>query len=194
MVSSFKESCGLKKLFINSEKYKNGGPLETTGAPTKNLVNSHDFIRFLPKTKENIFLICSPLYEQGLSLREIERQTGFAKTTIRESLTSTGLPLRKYKPVTATPLKRSSGMRSGTIPYGYAYLEGKLVPEPKEYKIVLNVCQQWKSGHSFRAISRNLNDQRILTRTGKKWTHELIKRVIDRHESDLKKPTNNKRK
>ena len=77
-------------------------------------------------------------------------------------------------------------MQSGTIPFGYDYLEGKLVTDPKEYKIVLNIYRQWKNAQGFRAIARSLNSQRILTRTGKKWTHELIKRIINRHEDDLK--------
>jgi transposase InsO family protein len=36
-------------------------------------------------------------------------------------------------------------------------------------------------GRSYRAIARHFNDQKIITRAGKKWTNEIIKRIIDRY-------------
>lgn len=75
---------------------------------------------------------------------------------------------------------------------GMVTLEGKLVPDPKEYKVVLEIYRQWQKAQSYRAVARYLNGKRITTRAGKEWTNEIIKRIIDRHECDLKK--NNKRK
>ena len=73
-------------------------------------------------------------------------------------------------------------MRGGTIPFGYIYLEAKLVINPPEYKVVLEIYRLWKSGQSFRSIASRLNDRKLVTRTGKKWTHEVIKRIVNRHE------------
>ena len=39
-------------------------------------------------------------------------------------------------------------MRSPVIPYGHAWLEGKLVVEQREYKIILKIMQLWQSGKS----------------------------------------------
>jgi hypothetical protein len=158
----------------------------TTDASVKDIVKYHDFIRFIPKNKESIYLICLPLYEQGISLREIERQTGFAKTTILNTFSSTGLPRRKCKLVQKLRIKRQFVVKGGPVPYGYAYLEGKLVVDPKEYKVVLEIYRQWQKRKNYRAIARYLNDQQIITRAGKKWTNEIIKRIIDRHEKSLK--------
>jgi hypothetical protein len=177
-----------KNLLVEcSTSLTNGGAVATTSAPSKTITYLHDFILYLPKTKENIFLVCSPLYVQGLSLSEIERQTGFSRNTIRDIFTSEGLPLRSSKPGTASPLKNPEGMRGGTLPYGYTYLKGKVVPAPKEYKIVIKIYRLWKGNQTFRAIARQLDDLKIPTRTGRKWTHELIKKIIERHEADLKK-------
>jgi predicted transcriptional regulator len=123
-----------------------------------------------------------PLYEQGISLREIERQTGFAKTTILNTFSSIDLPRRKSKSAQKIRIKRQTIAKSGPVPYGYAYLEGKLVIDSKEYKTVHEIYWQWQKRKNYRAIARYLNDQKITTRAGEKWTNEIIKRIIDRHE------------
>lgn len=171
-----------------------GRAVPTTGAPKKGIAKYHDFIRFIPKNKENIYLKCSPLYEKGLSLNEIARQTGFAKSSVRDAFALTGLPLRKNKSAKKLETKRQIIVKGGGVPYGYAYLEGQLLIDPKEYKNILKIYRQWQNAQSYRAIARHLNDQKITTRAGKKWTNEIIKRIIDRHESDLKKSKNKTRK
>ena len=72
-------------------------------------------------------------------------------------------------------------MRSPIIPYGFAWLEGKLVKEPREYKVVLKIIGLWKSGKGYTAIARALNDQRLLTRNGKKWFQSSVGAIIKRH-------------
>lgn len=177
-------------LVAGSPSFRFGRAVETTDAPKNSVANYHDFIRFLPKNKESIYSICLPLYQQGISLREIERQTGFAKTTILNTFTKSGLPLRKNKSAQKIRIKRQFVVKGGPVPYGYAYLEGKLVVDPKEYKIVLEIYHQWQKRKSYRAISRYLNEQQITTRAGNKWTNEIIKRIIDRHERKLKNVKN----
>jgi hypothetical protein len=125
--------------------------------------------------------MCFPLYEQGCSLREIERQTGFAKSSIRTALSECGLTLRKANPVQPKRRKLASKMRSGVIPYGFAYLEGKLVMDPREYKVVLQMVKLWQSGKSFTAIAKQMNNQKIQTRLGKRWAVSVVGSIIRRH-------------
>ena len=79
------------------------------------------------------------------------------------------------------------GMRAGTMPYGYCYLDGKLVVDPHEYKNVLKMLDQFNKGTSYRAIAREFNSTKIRTRMGKIWTHEIIKRICDREINKTKK-------
>jgi DNA invertase Pin-like site-specific DNA recombinase len=151
---------------------------KTTDAHLENRRYLYDFIPFSPMTKENLFPIFAPLYEKGLSLREIEKITGISKTTVRVTLSSNGVVLRKNITSKNPTSNRTKGMRSGTIPYGYTYLDGKLVKDPHEYKNVIKAFRYWQSGKSFRAIARELQCQKLPTRTGKKWSHELIKKMI----------------
>jgi hypothetical protein len=130
-----------------------------------------------------------PLYEQNLSLSEISRRTGFARTTIGDALHKRGVAIRASQPVSKYPIKKPINKRSGITPYGYKYQLGVVVVEPTEHPIVIEIYRQWQSGKAFRAIASNLNDRGIPTRKGKSWTHEMVKRVINRHEEQMKQTT-----
>ena len=73
-------------------------------------------------------------------------------------------------------------MRSGVIPYGYAYLEGQLVKNPAEYAVVNKIIKFWQSGKSLIAIAKLLNDQNVPTRLGKKWVHSVVGAIVKRHQ------------
>lgn len=75
-------------------------------------------------------------------------------------------------------------MRPGTTPYGFAYLEGKLVKDPKEYKTVLQIQKLWHSGKSCSAIATVLNNQQTPTRMGGRWGKSVIARILKRHEEE----------
>ena len=172
----------------------NGRPLPTTDAPKNRLSNYHDLIKFLPKTQENNYLKIMPFYEQKMPINEIARQTGIARSTVRSTLKKACLPNNKNKSATKLKDKKPIKWKGGGTPFGYAYLEGKFVIDPKEYKVVLTIYREWLNAQSYRAIARNLNAKKIKTRNGKVWTNEIIKRIIDRHECDLKMTKNKKRK
>jgi len=161
-----------------------GGLGPPTGEPLKKPRKYHDTISFFPNTKERIFEICAPLYVQGLSLREIERQTGFVKTTIKKTLNDGGLVLRNNRNRQKFNSKTPRVMKAGTIPYGYAYLEGKLVKDPKEYRTVLKIQKLWRSGKSCSAIATILNKQKTPTRMGGRWGKSVIARILKRHEEE----------
>ena len=76
-------------------------------------------------------------------------------------------------------------MKAGAVPYGYSYLEGRPVKEPKEYKVVLQIQNLWQSGKGCSAIARALNDQKILTRGGKRWAKGIVSRIIKRYENEV---------
>lgn len=108
-----------------------------------------------------MFEACEPLYRSGCSLREIEAKTGFAKTSIREALTSRGYTLRRAVKCPKEKASRSKQMRSPVLPYGYDWLDGKLVVDPKEYRVVQKILRLWRNGKSARLIADFLNQQNI---------------------------------
>jgi len=139
---------------------------------------------FFPTTKDRIFEICAPLYAQGMSLREIAKQIDLPRTTIKAALNAGGLPKRSTTEANNNASKSSRPMKAGAVPYGYAYLEGRPVKEPREYKVVLQIQNLWQSGKGYSAIASTLNDQKILTRGGKRWAKGIVSRIIERHEEE----------
>jgi len=72
-------------------------------------------------------------------------------------------------------------MRSGATPYGYCYLDGKLVPDNREQQVIHRIMEMVANGMSFRGIAKALNEQNVKTRFSKSWKHEVVKKIIERH-------------
>lgn len=168
--------------FRKSNKKQNGGVGPKPDAQIKLAPYHHDTIEFFKKTKERIFEICAPLYASGCSLREIQEQTGFAKTSIRESLRSHGYTLRNS---ISSPHFRGSktvARRSPVMPYGYDWLNGQLTLDPKEYRVVQKILNLWKAGESSQSIAKILNHQLIAPRSSKTWSRGVVASIVKRHQ------------
>lgn len=140
----------------------------------------HDTTQFFVLVKGDIFDKVAPLYEQGLSLRDIQTQTGISKTTIRKVLLKAGISLRENRPTSLLKEWKAKGKQSSLPPYGFAYLQGKVVPNPKEFKILLLIQRLWQKGMNANAIATKLNSQRIPSRMGKEWSWNAVKNILDR--------------
>ncbi len=145
------------------------------------LAHSHEFTK-------NVHL----LYESGLSIRDIEEQTGIPKTTIRETLKKRGMALCNPQGANASKIDRTKNKRGGNTPYGYAYLDGQLLVDPKEQIIVRKIVKLHQSGLSGNVIARELNTQKIPGRNGKSWCPSVVRGIIKNHLSDQKKDRRNK--
>ena len=147
-------------------------------------MHPHDFITLTPRTKHRIYERCAPLYEKGLSLRDIEVRTGIPKTTIRETLNSSGFALRSFSIGSEKAGDRKQSKRCGHTPYGFAYLDGQLVIDPKEHLIVRKILKLHQSDKSNQAIADELNNQKIPTRLKRKWQKSVIHSIIKRHKEN----------
>lgn len=158
-----------------------GGSLAIDGGPTQWTDEhriSHDFIELSPRTPARIIEKCAPLYEKGLSLRDIEERTGIAKSTIRETLKKSGFALRNSLNGNSSKIDNKQTKRGGSTPFGYAYLDGKLLMDPKEQVALRKILRLWNSGKSYQAIADELNDKKIPTRSGKPWIRSVVKSII----------------
>ncbi len=138
----------------------------------------HDFIELSPRTPTRIIEKCAPLYEEGLSLRDIEERTGIPKTTIRETLTKNGFPLRNPANGNAKKIDNNQTKRGGSTPFGYAYLDGKLLIDPKEQIALRKIVKLHHAGKSNQAIADELNNKNIPTRSGKPWIRSVVRSII----------------
>lgn len=123
------------------------------------------------------------LYQKGLSLNEISTETGFAVTTIRDTLVRHQTPLRPSKKAIVDDTKKPKRTIWGAIPYGYNVLDGKIVVDPKEIKVVRKILDLHQKDMSFNAISRWLSSQKIQTKLNKKWSDKTVASIIRKHKN-----------
>lgn len=67
----------------------------------------------------------------------------------------------------------------GRAPYGYVVSERQLVPDPREAATVKRVFAMYlDQNEGVRRIARRLNEEGILTRTGRPWTAGAVRNVL----------------
>lgn len=74
--------------------------------------------------------------------------------------------------------KREQGEVYNHEPYGYDAVEGKLVPNEEEQKVVVLIKERDVEGDSLKAIADRLNGAGIKTKKGKRWYPQTVKNVI----------------
>ncbi|MGE3610486.1 MAG: recombinase family protein [Bacteriovoracaceae bacterium] len=141
----------------------------------------HDFIEFSLKTPERISEDYAELYRSGLSLNDISEQTGVARSTLRDAFKRHQIPIRTKRQTIKGEKLGKNFKCAGHPPFGHAYLDGKLIIDPKEQLIIRKILKLRQSGMSLRAIADELNHQKIPTRTGRSWYLSFVKTIIDRN-------------
>ncbi|WP_142409960.1 recombinase family protein [Bacteriovorax stolpii] len=74
----------------------------------------------------------------------------------------------------------------GHTPYGYAYLDGKLLIDPKEQIVLRKILKLRQAGQTFQAIADELNHHKTLTRSGKPWIKSVIRSIVLRTKGEIK--------
>ena len=97
------------------------------------------------------------------------------------------MALRNPQGGNASKIDRTKNKRGGHTPYGYAYLVGQLLIDPKEQIIVRKILKLHHSGLSGNAIARELNNQKIQSRNGKSWSPSVVREIIKRNKSNQTK-------
>ncbi len=145
---------------------------------------AHDFIELRVKTKARIYEKCAPLYKKGLSLRDIEAETGIPKSSISDALRKHKLPLRNPSNGKDKKIDNKKTKRGGTTPYGWAYLDGQLMMDPKEQLVIRKIMSFHQSGKSSQAIADELNYQKIPTRRNGIWRKCVVLSIIRRQKEN----------
>jgi hypothetical protein len=143
-----------------------------------------EYISFTSSRKEAIIEKVAPLYERGLSLKQIAQETKIPKTSVRDALIAGGVSLRPHTSLAARLPAKARQMRIGVAPYGFCWFQGRLVADPKEMEIVQLIIRLWQEEQTYSAITRHLNELRKRTRCGGKWDHSLVRNIILRHQKN----------
>lgn len=76
-------------------------------------------------------------------------------------------------------VKRDGRKTGGPTPFGYNVDEaGKLHPNLRERKVIGRIMKLHSTGMKYQTIGNQLNDQGIVTKTGRKWFSQTVKNVV----------------
>lgn len=125
------------------------------------------------------------LYAKGLSLSDIAKQTGAAKTTIRSTLIRNGVELRENLAAPISIAIKTVGKGNAQPYFGFCYFQGTLVPNPKEYDTLLLIYNHWKLKLNPNSISSQLNEKKLSPRTASEWNRNSIVKIIERFENGM---------
>ncbi len=170
-----------------SSGIQNGAAEATTGEHPVNLSNYHDIIKFSGEKSNSYFADFFDLYQKGLSLNDISLKTNQAVSTIRTVLVDGGVALRTNKKANGTTIKESGRTITGQVPYGYCVIDGALVADPREQKVIQKILELWQSGMAYIAIKRWLNGKKIPSKWRRQWNDKTVAAIIRKHSNQTKK-------
>ncbi len=85
----------------------------------------------------------------------------------------------------ALAFKRENGQPTSHPPLGFRVngsRKHRMLPVPEELEIVRQILDLWRSGLSYRAIVRKLNEKGVPTKRGGRWYHGTVARIVQRRE------------
>jgi site-specific DNA recombinase len=94
------------------------------------------------------------------------------------------LALRNPINTKAKHIDRKRNKRGGHTPYGFAYLDGQLVIDPREHLVVRQIMRLHQEGKSSQAIADELNRQKVPTRLRVIWRKCVVLSIIRRQKDN----------
>jgi hypothetical protein len=140
----------------------------------------HDIIQLSSPCRSGIYEKIVEFSGQGMSPRWIARELKVSKSFVTGALAASKKELQRRSEGTRSPGKCATRTRGGRTPFGFDYLESKLVENPRELHAVQKIIELWNSGGGPTAIARKMNRLKLKTRNGKQWDHSVVSDIIVR--------------
>lgn len=160
---------------------KNGCPESSISRTASSL----DIIRFFPKQSQVVIEEIGPLYAKGLSISDISDQTGIKRGAIWRELKKHQKTLRSQDPVPFSRWRKGRGKTKARPPFGFSYLEGEVIRDPREYPQLKLILGLWNREISLSDLQRTLAEKKIKSRTGKAWSYNVLKAAVTRSYTNL---------
>lgn len=120
------------------------------------------------------------LYVNGLSIAEIGKRLGKGKTVVRNALAKQGVETRPKISRTFSSKGSAKGKTNLTLPFGFRYFQGEIVPDQQEHEAMLIIHQLWRTQTNPNKIAETLNSKKIAPRRAALWNRNSINRIIER--------------
>lgn len=73
---------------------------------------------------------------------------------------------------------KASGRVYSQAPYGYTAVDGRLVPEPTEQKVISRMKKMRAKGLAYGVIARKLSEEEVATKNGGTWAAFTVQKVL----------------
>ena len=140
-----------------------------------------DFIHFSKILRPGIFEEARRLYASGLSLEQVAARVGKSRNHVRNALIAGGVPPRPSSRCPEGKRARTARTSAGAAPYGFAYLRGRLVADPREAEHLLAMLELRTQGRGCKDIARLLNGRGAPSRKGGPWKYAGVASIMRRH-------------
>jgi hypothetical protein len=120
---------------------------------TPEFLQPHKMIELSGAERRRISAHLAELYQAGLSLAEIAKQTGQPQTSVRTILVRAGIELRPAVSVPFARALKESGKRNVLPYFGFCYFQGNVVPDQREYGHLMTIYNLWKKAMNPNAIA-----------------------------------------
>jgi hypothetical protein len=147
------------------------------------LLQTHRTIELLEAQRLSISKNLVELYHQGLSLSDLSKQIGLAKSTVRDELVRAGITFRPAASLSVADATTTKGKGNMPPPYGFCYFQGKIVPDPREHGNLLLIRKLWKSEANPNRIANVLNEKKIKPRIASAWNRNSVVNILTRFEN-----------
>ncbi len=148
--------------------------------PLSELFEVHEIIKIDPPKGLLISKEYTDLYEKGCSIHEISRVTGKSRHWVREILRRHKISLRPKLSESQVTSWRKRPRTHAHPPFGYAYLQGQLVIEPREHEILLLIERLASQDLNPNLIAGHLNKNSLKPRRADLWTRNSVVLILKR--------------
>lgn len=139
-----------------------------------------DFKEFIAKVFCGISTEVIEKYKKGWSLRDIAKDVGASKNGIRSILLKRKIPLRENITHATNKRKLNSGKNSARPYFGFCYFEGQIIKDPREFPTLKLIYNRFNHNRTIHEITTELNQKKIPSRSGKKWSWAAIQNIVQR--------------
>lgn len=116
-------------------------------------------------------------------MRDIADLFGCSKGKIRNHLTKSGHEPRDFSAKAARNARLKRGKTNARPYFGFCYLEGEIVKDPREFPTLQLIHRYWRQGKSAHYIRIELDQAKSRSRLSKAWSWIAIQNILERFEN-----------
>lgn len=145
----------------------------------------YDLSRLTRSTKDLLHLVEDVFNGNGVNFHSIRENldtrtpAGKLVLTILGAVNQMAREEISIKTKDALQHKIEQGGKVGRAPFGCRYVDGELVEDPEQIRIVRRIVRNYKyEGVGFSEVARRLNKRNVESQTGKPWTPQMVQGIL----------------